>query len=289
MRRKTFIKASLLTTIGMTTLSGFKKFSDSLSQQDEKMPVLFVGHGSPMNAIEDNEFSKGWQEAARKISKPKAILCISAHWETKGTYVTAMEQPKTIHDFGGFPQELFNVQYPAAGNPKLAKETTTLVTKTPVGLDHNWGLDHGCWSVVKRMYPDADTPVLQFSLDYTQPPAFHYELGKELNSLRKKGVLIIGSGNIVHNLRMINFQNPQGYDWAIEFNEKLKKNILSGNHDNIINYTSLGSEAKLAVPTLEHYLPLLYTLGLQEKNENVTLFNDKVLMGSASMTSVRVG
>lgn len=273
----------------MTTLSGFKKFSDALPGQDEKMPVLFVGHGSPMNAIEDNEFSKGWLVIAQQLPKPKAILCISAHWETKGTFVTAMEKPKTIHDFYGFPQELFNVQYPAAGNPQLAKETAGLVSKTPVGLDNGWGLDHGCWSVVKRMYPHADIPVLQLSLDYTKPPLFHYELAKELASLRNKGVLIIGSGNMVHNLRMISFSNPQGYDWAVEINEKLKKNIMGGNHDSIIHYTALGEAAKLAVPTPEHYLPLLYTLGLQEKNESVALFNDKTMMGSISMTSVRVG
>ncbi|MCB0852256.1 MAG: 4,5-DOPA dioxygenase extradiol, partial [Bacteroidetes bacterium] len=183
-------------------LTDLNKITDPLSHTD-KMPVLFLGHGSPMNAIEENEFVQGFRKVGKEITKPNAILCISAHWETKGTFVTAMENPRTIHDFGGFPRELFQVQYPAPGNPELAKETQQIVTTTEVGLDSNWGLDHGAWSVIKHMYPNADVPVIQLSLDYRKSPQYHYELARELAALRKKGVLIVGSGNMVHNLRMV--------------------------------------------------------------------------------------
>lgn len=201
-----------------------------------------------------------------------------------------MDHPKTIHDFGGFPKALFDVQYPAPGNPQLAKETTQLIQKANVTLDHDWGLDHGTWSIVKHMYPHPTIPVLQLSIDYTQKPQFHYELGKDLSALRKKGVLIIGSGNIVHNLRILNWNQPEtGFDWAIEMNDTFKKLIRDGNHVPLINYESLGQAARLSIPTPEHYLPLLYTLGLQDKTDSVSLFNDKTLMGSISMTSVKIG
>ncbi|MBL7748204.1 MAG: 4,5-DOPA dioxygenase extradiol, partial [Chitinophagaceae bacterium] len=200
----------------------------------EIMPVLFLGHGSPMNAIEENEFVTGFREAGKGIAKPVAIICVSAHWETKGTFVTAMEKPPTIHDFGGFPQALFDVQYPAPGNPALAKETKNIITKTAVGLDEKWGLDHGCWSVIKHLYPAADVPVIQLSLDYTQGPQYHFELAKELSSLRKKGVLIVGSGNMVHNLRMAAWDKintaDYGYDWALEARTKMKTYIESGDY-----------------------------------------------------------
>jgi 4,5-DOPA dioxygenase extradiol len=260
----------------------------------EKMPVLFLGHGSPMNAIEENEFVTGFRNVGNEITKPNAIICISAHWETKGTFVTAMKQPKTIHDFGGFPKALFDVQYPAPGSPELAKETQKLITKTAVGLDdEHWGLDHGAWSVIKHLYPEADVPVIQMSLDYRQSPQYHYELAKELAALRKKGVLIVGSGNMVHNLRMVAWQRLNevgyGYDWAIEANENMKKFILNGNHQNLINYQSQGKSFELAIPTPEHYLPLLYTLALKEETEAVQLFNDKLLAGSLTMTSLKIG
>ncbi len=291
MKRIDFLKSiALLPLAGFAMqLNKIKSISDSF-ESTAKMPVLFVGHGSPMNAIEQNEFTAGWQTAIHSLPKPNAILCISAHWETKGTFVTAMKKPQTIHDFGGFPQALFDVQYPAPGNPDLAGQTRNMVTKTSVGLDEKWGLDHGAWSVIKVMYPGADIPVIQMSLDYTHDPRYHYELAKELVSLREKGVLIIGSGNMVHNLRMIDWRNQdQGFDWAQEANSKFKKLISAGDHEKLINYGSLGREVELSVPSPEHYLPLLYALSLKSQDEDVTFFNDKTVMGSLSMTSVRIG
>lgn len=255
------------------------------------MPVLFVGHGSPMNGIEDNEFSSNWASMAQHMPVPTAVLVVSAHWFTKGTHITAMDFPKTIHDFGGFPQALFDVVYPAPGDPKLAAETAGLIQSTSVGLDHDWGLDHGAWTVVRHMYPDANIPVLQLSIDYTKDAQYHYELARELQLLRKKGVLILGSGNMVHNLRMMSWQmiNGGGYDWALQMNEKFKSLILNNEHQPLMNYQSLGKEAMLAIPTPEHYLPLMYTLGLKKENEEVSLFNDKAVGGSLTMTSVKIG
>ena len=274
----------------MDSLKDLKRFSDSLDDKGDKMPVLFTGHGSPMNGIEDNTFSQRWRKMGDEIPQPVAVLVISAHWFTRGTLVTAMENPRTIHDFGGFPKALFDVQYPAPGNPSLAQEVRELVTTTAVIPDHDWGLDHGTWSVVRQMYPQATIPVLQLSIDYTKGPLFHYELARELAALREKGVLIIGSGNMVHNLGMLNWNQPETtYDWATEIDEKFKKFILEGNHSALINYQQLGHAAHLAIPTPEHYLPLLYTLGLQEKNDTPVLFNTKTLMGSVSMTSVKIG
>lgn len=258
----------------------------------EPMPALFLGHGSPMNAIEENEFVQGFREAGKTIPKPSAILCISAHWETRGTFLTAMDKPRTIHDFGRFPQALFDVQYPAPGDPLLVRETQRLITKTTVGLDETWGLDHGAWSVIKHLYPAADVPVVEMSIDHYQTPEYHYELAKELAALRKKGVLIIGSGNMVHNLRMVAWDkldtNAYGYDWAIEASEKMKQYILSGDHQQLIRFRSQGRAFDLAIPTAEHYIPLLYTLALQEKGERVRFFNDKPVGGSLTMTSVRI-
>lgn len=258
-----------------------------------KMPVLFLGHGSPMNAIEENEFVEGFRNIEKSIPRPNAILCVSAHWETRGTCVTAMEFPKTIHDFGGFPSALFEVQYPAPGNPELAKETASLITTTQVALDQKWGLDHGAWSVIKHMYPGADIPVIQMSLDYYQTPQYHYDLMKELAPLRHKGVLIIGSGNMVHNLREVAWDkfdsDNYAFDWALEASEKMKKYILNGDHKSLINYRCHGKAFELAIPTPEHYLPLLYALALKEDDENVQLFNDKAVAGSLTMTSVKIG
>lgn len=255
------------------------------------MPVLFIGHGSPMNGIENNAFSTTWAGMARDIPQPKAVLVVSAHWFTRGTHVTAMDFPKTIHDFGGFPQALFDVQYPAPGDPALAAETAGLIHSAVVGLDHDWGLDHGAWTVVRHMYPQANIPVLQLSIDYTKAPEYHYQLAKELYALRKKGVLILGSGNMVHNLRMMSWEmiNGGGYDWALEMNERFKSLILNREHQRLLDYQNLGKEAMLAIPTPEHYLPLMYTLGLQNTTEGVSLFNDKAVGGSLTMTSVRVG
>lgn len=260
-----------------------KAFPDS----DQKMPVMFAGHGSPMNAIEDNEYSRAWEKLGKALSKPKAILCVSAHWESRGTLVTGMAQPKTIHDFGGFPRELYECQYPAPGSPPLAQLTQATVKQTSVRLDETWGLDHGTWSVLCRMFPQADIPVVQLSLDRTQPPEFHYALGQELRALRHKGVLIVGSGNIVHNLGMIVWEGGT-YDWAVEFDETIKRLILSGDHDSITHYQKLGQAARLSIPTNEHYLPLLYILSLQDTQDQVQFFNDKLDMGSLSMRSVLI-
>jgi 4,5-DOPA dioxygenase extradiol len=266
--------------------------TDEAYSSTEMMPVLFVGHGSPMNAIEENEFVQGWREIGKTLPKPNAILCVSAHWETRGTFVTAMERPRTIHDFGGFPQELFDVQYPAPGSPELAEETKGIIRKTDVGLDERWGLDHGCWSVLKRLYPSADIPVIQMSLDYTRPAQYHYDLAKDLAPFRKKGVLIICSGNMVHNLRLVDWgrmdEPGYGYDWAIEANKKMKNFILSENHQSLINYRTQGKDFDLAIPTPEHFLPLLYVLALKEPGKKVKLFNDKPVMGSLSMTSLKI-
>lgn len=278
--------------IAFSALGVLRSLGDLSLESDKKLPVLFVGHGSPMNGIEDNEFSQYWKKLAQEIERPKAVLCISAHWLTKGTFVTAMEKPKTIHDFGGFPQALFDVQYPAPGDPILAAETAKLITSTHVELDHDWGLDHGTWTIVRHMYPDADIPVLQMSIDYNQPAQYHYDLAKELNSLRKKGVLIIGSGNMVHNLRMIawdKLNEPYGFDWALEMNELFKKKIEENDHTALIQYEKLHSAAKLAIPTPDHYYPLVYTLGLKDSNETVTFFNDQPMAGSLTMTSVKFG
>jgi 4,5-DOPA dioxygenase extradiol len=276
----------------MTTLAGFRAFTDDLKEQDAVMPVLFMGHGSPMNGIEHNEFSAYWAKLAKELPIPKAILVVSAHWLTRGTKITAMDSPRTIHDFGGFPDELFAVQYPAPGNPSLAKETTDIIKSTQVELDHDWGLDHGAWTIIRHMYPDASIPVLQLSIDYTKGPQYHYELARELSALRKKGVLIMGSGNMVHNLRMVawdKLDSPYGFDWAVEMNEVFKNKILNGNHKPLMNYEALNKASRLAIPTPDHYYPLMYTLGLQGKDEEVSIFNDKLMAGSLSMTSVRIG
>lgn len=274
----------------MNTLNQFKNFTSDLGET-ELMPVLFMGHGSPMNGIEINEFSSKWIDIAKNIPIPKVVLVVSAHWFTKGTRITAMDFPPTIHDFGGFPQALFDVQYPAPGNPKLARETAEVVKTTEIVLDHDWGLDHGAWSVIKHMYPLANIPILQLSIDYTKGAQYHYDLAKELSALRKKGVLILGSGNMVHNLRMVSWEmmNGGGYDWALEMNDTFKRLILNKEHSSLINYEAMGSAARLAIPTPEHYLPLMYTLGLQKEKEEAVLFNDKAIGGSLTMTSVQIG
>ncbi|MEO6130243.1 MAG: 4,5-DOPA dioxygenase extradiol [Saprospiraceae bacterium] len=293
MNRKQFLQSIAIIPLAGATmkLNELSKITSPFTGTD-KMPVLFLGHGSPMNAIEENEFVTGWRIVGKTIPKPNAILCISAHWETRGTYVTAMEKPKTIHDFGGFPQELFDVQYPAPGSPELAIETKNIIKKTQVGLDDTWGLDHGAWSVVRRLYPDADVPVIQMSIDYSQAPQYQYELSRELAALREKGVLIIGSGNMVHNLGLVvwNKLESAGYafDWAIEASDTMKKYILNGDFQQLINYKSQSKAFNLAIPTPEHYLPLIYALALKEKDDEISLFNDKAIGGSLTMTSLKI-
>ncbi len=250
------------------------------------MPVVFVGHGNPMNAIEETEFSAGWKELGKTLPRPQAILCVSAHWETDGTFVTSMEQPETIHDFSGFPQELFEIRYPAPGNPALAQFAQAAAPDALIQLDTRWGLDHGCWSVLRRMYPGADIPVVQLSLNRTKAPQWHYELAGNFGRLRDRGILILASGNIVHNLRMVRWDAPDtAYDWADEMNSKFKKHILDGSAKELFDYRRFGSAGMLAVPTPEHYLPMLYAAGLRKQNETVEFFNDKTIMGSISMTS----
>lgn len=277
-----------------------KALSDTLPDKGSLMPALFIGHGSPTNALEDNEFTQNWKRLGREMPRPTAILCISAHWLTKGSYVTAMSAPRTIHDFSGFGKELNEAQYPAPGHLKLAKETQSLITGIQVALDHEWGFDHGSWSVAKQMYPEADIPMLQLSIDYHKSPQYHYDLSKQLYSLRKKGVMIIGSGNLIHNTRLADpsrgfAPDKNGifpsytFDWAYEFNEKFKGYFLSGNFQAAVDYEKLGKLATLAHPTPDHYYPLIYTLGVVTGDEEVEIFNDKSFVGSLSMTSVKFG
>jgi 4,5-DOPA dioxygenase extradiol len=277
----------------MVSLNPFYNWTQDLKEEGYKYPVLFIGHGSPMNGIEDNEFSRTWTKFGREIPKPKAVIVISAHWLTSGTHITAMENPKTIHDFGGFPKALFDVNYPAKGSPELAEATSKIITSTKVELDHDWGLDHGTWTVVRHMYPNADIPVLQLSIDFSKPAQYHYDLAKQLKALRNKGVLIIGSGNMVHNLRMIawdKLQEPEfGFDWAIEMNTIFKEKIANSDFQSLIDYEKFGSAAKLAIPTPDHYYPLIYSIALQEKQDEISFFNDKLVGGSLNMTSVKFG
>lgn len=261
-----------------------------METNNTRLPVFFFGHGSPMNALGDNEFTRTWSESVRDLPIPKAVICISAHWETGGTLITAMEKPRTIHDFAGFPPRLHNISYPAPGDPSLARELADTVNKAGVKPDYSWGLDHGCWSVIKFLYPDANVPVLQLSLNYNKKPSEHIEIARELSTFRDRGVLITGSGNIVHNLGAIDWSNPDGgYDWALEASESLKQIITSGNIDKLADYRSLGREVSMSIPTPEHFLPLLYALALKNENESISFMNDKVIMGSLSMTSLRIG
>jgi len=264
--------------------------SDTFS--NKKMPLLFLGHGSPMNAIEENEFVSGFRDIAKTLPRPAAILCISAHWFTRGSKVTAMEKPETIHDFGGFPKALYDIQYPAKGHPALAKQIKDILSPTPIELDESWGLDHGTWSVIKHLYPKADIPVIQLSIDYTQEAAYHYDLAKRLSPLREKGILIIGSGNIVHNLGLVDFENfdmdNYGYEWAVEARETVNNLLITGDDQSLIHYEKLGKAVQLAVPSPDHYLPLIYILGLKQKEETMILFNDKMVAGSLSMTSLKI-
>lgn len=275
----------------MNTLKQLNQFADNFPKT-EKMPVLFLGHGSPMNAIEENQFTKGFQQIAATLPKPNAIIVISAHWFTNGTKVTAMQKPRTIHDFAGFPEALFKVQYPAMGCPILANETKKLLHPIKVELNEDWGLDHGTWSVMKHLYPLADIPMIQMSIDYTQGPIYHFELAKQLSILRDKGILFIGSGNIIHNLGLVDWNNfdkvDYGYDWAIETKETVNKLILDRNFHPLIDYKKRDKAFQLAIPTPEHYLPLIYTLGLKQKDDSLHLFNDKLVGGSLSMTSLKI-
>jgi len=251
----------------------------------ERMPLLFIGHGSPMNAIEDNVFSRKWAKIGTEIPRPQAILCISAHWLTSGTFVTAMEEPRTIHDFGGFPPELFRQQYPSPGSPELAKLISNMPESNLIEKDFTWGLDHGTWSVLKPMFPLADIPVIQLSIDYSKPPEFHFELAKELGKLRDKGVLVLGSGNIVHNLRQLRVDEKIP-DWSFEFDTKIAGWIETGDDQSIVDFLKLGALAQMAHPSYDHFLPLIYALGFKSEGEFPEFFNTGFQMGSISMRSV---
>lgn len=258
----------------------------------KRMPAIFFGHGSPMNALEDNRYTETWAQLGASVAKrqPKAILSISAHWTTRGTAVTAMPKPKTIHDFGGFPQALFDVQYPASGDPVMAAQVRDLLAPVDVDMDHSWGLDHGTWSVLIKAFPKADVPVIQLSIDITQPPQFHFDLGRKLAALREQGVLIIGSGDVVHNLRLMNrTQNAQVYDWAQRFNDHIRENLLSGDLKSVIAYADQGNDAHMSVPTPEHYLPLLHVAGTKCDDERISIAVDGIELGSISMMTAVVG
>ena len=263
--------------------------SDDMTQST-RMPALFIGHGSPMNAIEDTSWSRTWRSLGQSLPRPKAILVISAHWMTPGIGVTAMLQPETIHDFGGFPDALFAVQYPAPGKPELARRIQALLAPQQVCLDQSWGLDHGAWSILLHLFPDADIPVVQLSLDLSQPNHFHYELGQRLRPLRDEGILIVASGNVVHNLRLIQWQGSQPAPaWSPRIEQRVMDCLSTRDHAALINYADLDPDALLAIPTPEHYLPLLYVAGLQAEDETPTFPVQGIDLGTISMLSVRVG
>ncbi|MES2940330.1 MAG: 4,5-DOPA dioxygenase extradiol [Pseudomonadota bacterium] len=271
-----------------TGLAGLKALKPS-----PRMPVLFLGHGSPMNAIEDNTWRRSWQalgaEFGKSLPQPQLILCISAHWLTEGWWLTGMDKPKTIHDFGGFPQELFAQQYPAPGAPAAVRELSDGLKKPPVGIDaREWGLDHGTWSVLKPMFPKAEIPVVQLSMDYARPPAEHFALGQQLKPLRERGVLIVGSGNIVHNLRATrrDAADNQAYDWAAEFDQKTAERLRKGDLKGLADFQALGRVAQLAHPTHDHYLPLLHAAGAADGGEPLRFFNENYQSASISMRSV---
>ncbi len=289
MKRRAFIKNTTLTSLSISfmKLNALGSLTDSLNKTD-KMPLLFIGHGNPMNAILDNDFSRQWKKLGQQLEKPQAILVISAHWITNNsTKVTAMKSPKTIHDFGGFPDELFEQQYPAPGTPEMANSTIDLFQKGHIEQDFEWGLDHGTWSFLKPMYPKAEIPVYQLSLNYSKPASFHYQLGKQLSTLRERGVLIIGSGNIVHNLQTLKQGGP-AYDWAKEFDTKITDYINDRDFKKVIDFQKLGSLARTAHPTYDHFLPLLHTLGAVDKLDDISYFNDSFDMGSISMRSLLI-
>jgi 4,5-DOPA dioxygenase extradiol len=254
-------------------------------------PAIFFGHGNPMNALQRNDWTEAWSNIGKTISRPRAILCVSAHWYLPATRVTAMKAPRTIHDFGGFPRELYQVQYPAPGDPQLARRIQKLLAPLRVELDESWGLDHGTWSVFHHVYPEADVPIVQLSIDETQPPAFHFELGQRLSPLRDDGVLIAGSGNLIHNLHAYAWGKhiPDPYDWAVRFETLARDLLISCEFEPLVNYESLGRDALLSIPTPDHYLPLLYVLGTRRNGEAVTFPVQGVDGGSVSMLAVQVG
>ena len=261
---------------------------ENRSKKSGRMPVLFIGHGNPMNAVEDNDFSQAWTDEGKLLERPSAILCISAHWQSDGTLIGTTPKPEIIYDFYGFPDELYNVTYPALGAPEWADKVRQTLTETTIKADPARGLDHGAWVVLRRMFPAADIPVFQMSLDHRKNPQDHYDIGRQLLPLREKGLLIIGSGNMVHNLPLMTWSDTV-FDWAVEFDRKLTGLIEKKDHKALINYPALGESAKKAIPTNEHYLPMLYTLALRRKDEPLRFFADRVTLGSISMRAFRIG
>ena len=292
MNRRNFIKLASITGLSIAAMNDLKAFTNAISEWKDTsqiMPVIFIGHGAPLYALDDNQYSRAWKKIGQTVPKPKAILSISAHWLTPGkTLVTASPNPKTIHDFGRIDDRLFKMQYPAPGDPNLAQEITQNISKVAVGLDHDWGFDHGTWCVLHHMFPMADIPVIQFSIDYNQEAAYHFELASQLSFLRKKGVLIIGSGNIVHNLRQLKFPETSNYDWAIEFDETAKELMDKGDFNSLLDYKKLGNAAHLSIPTPDHYFPLIYTLGLKSEKDNISYPIEGISYGSTSMRSVLI-
>ena len=267
------------------------KSAESLFEAEQLMPVLFIGHGTPMNAIEDNNFTRSLIKLGSELPRPKAILCISAHWATRGTFVNVSAKPKMIYDMYGFPNELYEVIYPANGSPKAAREVQESITSISVVSDTKWGFDHGNWSVMTHLFPKADIPLFQMSIDYYKPMAYHYELARQLKSLRTKGILIIGSGNISHNIQSVDQSNinAKALDWALEFDTAIKKLLDNQNHKGLINYEHIGASAQLAVPEPSHYFPLIYAVALQNKYEKITYFYSKIYYGTLAMRSFKIG
>jgi 4,5-DOPA dioxygenase extradiol len=254
------------------------------------MPVVFFGHGSPMTVLEDNRYTRAWREIGRALPRPRGILCVSAHWYTRGTGVTAVEAPKTIHDFYGFPRELYALQYPAPGDPALAARVKHLLAPTEVALDREWGLDHGTWAVLRFAYPEADVPVVQLSIDGTQPAAFHYELGRRLAPLRDEGILLAGSGDVVHNLPLMRrTADAAPYEWAVRFNDFVREALARGDHRALVDWEAAGEDAQRSIPTPEHYLPLVYCLGALAPGEPARIAVDGIEIGSVSMLSAVFG
>ena len=271
------------------TLSNLLTHSQHL-ENTQTMPTFFIGHGSPMNAVEDNQFTNAWKEQTKDIPKANAILCVSAHWLTDGTFVQTTKHPETIYDFYGFPDALYTLKYPAPGSPEYANVTQKEISSRKIVQDHAQGFDHWTWVILKHMFPDASIPVFQMSIDYYEKPEVHYQLGKELAGLREKGVLIIGSGNIVHNLRTIHFDtNASTFPWAKNFDEKVAECIKKDDHEQLLAYEKLGEDARLSVPTPDHYYPLLYILGTKKPQEQIRFFAEGMTNGSIGMRSLRIG
>ncbi len=256
----------------------------------ERLPVLFVGHGSPMNGVEDNRYARAWADLGRRLPRPKAVLCVSAHWLTEGAFVHGAAKPKTIHDFWGFPPELYSLRYPCPGSPEAARQVQDAVGQVPVGWDERWGVDHGCWIVLRRMYPQADVPVFQLSIDATRRSRIHYAIGRELAPLRERGILIVGSGNLVHNLGLMEYEmDAKPFDWAVEHDARTADLIRQGDHERLIDYEKMGEAAALSIPTPDHWWPLLYALGAGSKSEDVSFPIEGISNASVSMRAVLIG